>query len=204
MLPCNHWQKSIRSTGGIMATPEEKNKKPEANTKPTTPETPKQGKSTLKDWVSIILGAVLVILYLVFLFLMRNLVNADELVWTRSVYLLSGLEAIAFAAAGYFFGSEVNRKAAESAKEDAETAKTEAKTAKEGQIDAEKKFVEARTQGLALKQVILAKSQSSKFTDLGNLSFGTRTKGVKVPGVTSKEPSDTDDLVNFANSLFTD
>lgn len=189
-----------------MATPEEKNKKPEADIKPTTPETPKQGKSTLKDWVSTILGAVLVILYLVFLFLMRNLVDADELAWTRSVYLLSGLEAIAFAAAGYFFGSEASRKAADSAKVDAETAKTDAKTAKDGQIDAEKKFVEARTQGLALKQAILAKSQTSKFTDLGNLSFGTRTKGVKVPGVTSagKEPSDIDELANFANSMFTD
>lgn len=189
-----------------MATPEEKNKKPEADAKPTTPETPKQGKSTLKDWVSIILGAVLVILYLVFLFLMRNLVDADELAWTRSVYLLSGLEAIAFAAAGYFFGSEASRKAADSAKEDAETAKTDAKTAKKGQTDAEKKFVEARTQGLALKQAVMAKSQFNKFSNLGNLSVGTRTKGVKISGIPSVDvgSSDIDELANFANSLFPD
>lgn len=169
-------------------------------------ETTKQTKSSLKDWVAIILGAALIILYLVFLFLMRKQTGAEELDWTRSVYLLSGLEAIAFAAAGYFFGSEVNRKAADSAKEDAETAKADAKTAIEGQTDAEKKFVEARTQGLALKQAILAKTQTSRYTTLGTVRAGTRTRGGKTPDVKLADygSSDLGELANFAESMFKD
>lgn len=186
-----------------MATPEGNKEKPGEKKEV---ETTKQTKSTLKDWVAVILGAALVILYLVFLFLIRKQTGAEELAWTRSVYLLSGLEAIAFAAAGYFFGSEVNRKAADSAKEDAETAKADAKTAIEGQTNAEKKFVEARTQGLALKQAILAKAQTNRPTNLGNLSIGTRTKGGKIPDIKFAESgsSDLSELANFANSMFTE
>ncbi len=181
-----------------MAKPEEKNEVK------NNAETTKQTKSPAKDWVAIILGAGLLILYLVFLFLMRKQTGAEELVWKRSVYLLSGLEAIAFAAAGYFFGSEVNRKAADSAKEDAETAKADAKTAIEGQTDAEKKFVEARTQGLALKQAILAKTQTNRFTNLGNVRVDTQTKGGKTTDVKNADygSSDLGELANFAESMF--
>jgi hypothetical protein len=186
-----------------MAQNEEAKPKPGDETASETAAANKSGKITPKDWVAIILGAALVIGYLIFLFLMRSMINSEEVVWTRSVYLLSGLEAIAFAAAGYFFGSEVNRKAAESAKEDAETAKTDAKTAKENQADTEKKFVEARTKGLALKEAILAKSQGGRLASPETLGVGTRTKGVKAPGtrVVNVDQSDIGELAAFAENL---
>ena len=48
--------------------------------------------------------------------------------WTRAVYLLTAVEAIAFAAAGFIFGREVNRARAESAEMRAELREDEATT----------------------------------------------------------------------------
>ena len=58
--------------------------------------------------------------------------------WARLVYLLSGVEAIAFAAAGYFFGREVNRARAEAAEEDANVSRDESRRAQDRATRAEK------------------------------------------------------------------
>lgn len=46
----------------------------------------------------------------------------DETRWARSIYLYAGVEAVAFAAAGFFFGTEVNRQRAEMAERRADEA----------------------------------------------------------------------------------
>jgi hypothetical protein len=51
--------------------------------------------------------------------------------WDRALYLLSGLEAVGFAAAGYLFGSQVHRQRADRAEERAEEADKKADTARE-------------------------------------------------------------------------
>ncbi|MBI9049008.1 MAG: hypothetical protein JEZ00_06305 [Anaerolineaceae bacterium] len=58
----------------------------------------------------------------------------DDVVWLRLTYLLTGVEAIAFSAAGYFFGKEVNRQHAESADERANNSEHEAGEAKKDAV----------------------------------------------------------------------
>ena len=53
----------------------------------------------------------------IIIYLMSKTESASEMEWTRAVYLLSGVEAIAFAAAGFIFGREVNRQRAQKAEE---------------------------------------------------------------------------------------
>jgi hypothetical protein len=53
----------------------------------------------------------------------------NEVEWGRNVYLYSGIEALAYAAAGFLFGREVNRQRAERAEEHAEQAQQQANTA---------------------------------------------------------------------------
>ncbi len=74
--------------------------------------------------VAALTGFGLLIIYLLF-----SKLDEQELYWTRAVYLLSGVEAVAFAAAGFFFGRDVNRQRAESAENQAEEAQKEAKAA---------------------------------------------------------------------------
>jgi hypothetical protein len=56
-----------------------------------------------------------------------------EIEWGRNTYLFSGLEALAYAAAGFLFGREVNRQRAERAEENATKAQA---TAQESQAAA--------------------------------------------------------------------
>jgi hypothetical protein len=53
-----------------------------------------------------------------------------ETEWGRNVYLYGGLEALAFAAAGFLFGREVNRQRAERAERHADSAQRDANSAR--------------------------------------------------------------------------
>jgi hypothetical protein len=64
--------------------------------------------------------------------------DATEKEWSRLVYLLGGVEAIAFAAAGYFFGREVNRARAERAEEDVRVSRDDSRRAEDRASRAEK------------------------------------------------------------------
>jgi hypothetical protein len=64
----------------------------------------------------VILGLFFVILFWVFF----HLKGIEQSQWEHSVYLLSGIEAIAFAAAGFLFGREVHRARADAAEERAD------------------------------------------------------------------------------------
>jgi hypothetical protein len=55
-------------------------------------------------------------------YLLQN-ATKGETVWQRYTYLLSGVEAVAFAAAGYLFGKDVHRGTAQQAEQRAEEAK---------------------------------------------------------------------------------
>lgn len=52
-----------------------------------------------------------------------------EVQWGRNAYLYAGVEALAYAAAGFLFGREVNRRRAEKAEENADRAQREANAA---------------------------------------------------------------------------
>jgi len=68
------------------------------------------------QWMVVaIVSGVIMIFYFGFLGYMFTVTDAQEPQWTRYVYLLTGVEAIAFAAAGFLFGKEVHREQAQNA-----------------------------------------------------------------------------------------
>jgi hypothetical protein len=54
-------------------------------------------------------AVALVLIYLVAVFLLWKQASSQDLLWTRRLYLLGGLEALAFAGAGALFGVAVQR-----------------------------------------------------------------------------------------------
>ena len=56
--------------------------------------------------------------------------SVTEVEWGRNVFLYGGLEALAFAAAGFLFGREVNRQRAETAERRADSAQRSADAAR--------------------------------------------------------------------------
>ncbi|ADD27261.1 hypothetical protein [Meiothermus ruber] len=73
------------------------------------------GDKSVRDWAAIALGAVVLLGFAALVVYMLGLLTADETTWGRALYLFAGVEAIAFAAAGYLFGREVHRARAEQA-----------------------------------------------------------------------------------------
>lgn len=80
--------------------------------------------------------------------------DAKELDWSRLIYLFSGVEAIVFAAAGFLFGREVNRKRAEHAEE-------EKKQANQQKEDAIAQAVEERKKGLILGTMVIQEEKTN-------------------------------------------
>jgi uncharacterized integral membrane protein len=77
----------------------------------------------LKDATATVLGVLILLAFAVFIgYLLRNL-NLNETAWARATYLFAGVEAVAFAAAGYFFGTQVQRGRVEEAKKEADAAR---------------------------------------------------------------------------------
>jgi len=65
--------------------------------------------------------------------------------WSRAVYVFGGVEAVAFAAFGFFFGKEVHRERAEKAEADAALATKQAQTAVGDQKTAEARLSDLNT-----------------------------------------------------------
>jgi hypothetical protein len=106
--------------------------------------------STVKEIGIFVVGVASLAGFALFLMYLLQHLSASDSEWNRAIYLLEGVEAIAFAAAGYFFGKEVNRKRAENA---------EANAATQSVIAASKTSQLAVTEAsvLALKAVIQGK-----------------------------------------------
>jgi hypothetical protein len=123
----------------------------------------RKARKTAGDWrgsLSFAQGIVPLLVAIVVLYIFWSLVKqmmgqtkAPELEWSRSAYLYAGVEAIAYAAAGFLFGREVHRQRAEQAEERAEVAQKQA-------TEATEKAVEETVKGQTLKQVINAKRSS--------------------------------------------
>jgi hypothetical protein len=183
----NTKKKDEPAAGNVGAKPEEKPKAKGASNSGWW--------QNLKDLLAPIIGVGLLVFYIVFLLSLRANINAEETQWMRWIYLLNGVEAIAFAAAGYFFGSEVNRKAAENAKQDAENSKNDAADANNRATGAEKDAVKANANGRALTAVISAKSKGHQ-TRSG--SYG-KLGAEDVVGIGK---ADLNELADLAKQLF--
>jgi len=89
---------------------------------------------TVKKWAALALAAVFLLIYLALVLVtMRKTGEAAE-PWSRRLVLLGGIEALAFAGAGWLFGKEVSRQTIDQANARADDA-----TKKEEQAQAERK-----------------------------------------------------------------
>ena len=114
------------------------------------------------------------------------LLDAPDLRWTRAVYLLSGVEAVVFAAAGFLFGRDVNRSRAENAEVQLNEARKEVRAAEE-----------KNSKGKALALAVLAKADNLNRTK-GQL-YGT----LAVPEATQYLQADLQELTILANQIMT-
>lgn len=71
----------------------------------------------MRDRVVTGLGVTILALFAGMTLYMLRLVGATETEWARAAYLFAGVEAIAFAAAGYLFGRAAHRERAERAEQ---------------------------------------------------------------------------------------
>ena len=122
------------------------------------------GKTSLADIAKFSIAVACLIGFAWLVIYLLRMLNAPDIAWTRGVYLLSGVEAVAFAAAGFLFGREVNRERAENAEKRAADAAD--KAAAES-----KKASEAETKGTYLATLIRSKSdlRARKTSDLEGL-----------------------------------
>ncbi len=71
----------------------------------------------IKDPVATVIGAIAILFFGVLITYMIANKSATKEEWDRLVFVLGGVEPLVFAAAGYFFGREVNRERAKNAEE---------------------------------------------------------------------------------------
>lgn len=127
-----------------------------------------------------IIGFLVLLFFAVSVIYLARHIAETELQWGRLVYVFGGVEAIAFAATGYFFGKEVNRERADKAEVKATAAGNEAKTdhgaksVAETKLSALIKYIDTNTPG----------GGSSVLDELGNWS-------AKQPSISKHE------LMNF-------
>ncbi len=81
-------------------------------------------KNGVAVWVAVL---AVVALGVTAIWMFRHLGNTN---WDRSVYVFGAIEALAFSGAGFLWGKEVHREAAQTAKDDAKDAKDDAKATK--------------------------------------------------------------------------
>lgn len=75
-----------------------------------------------KDVIAPILGVGVLLAFGAFIVFLLKSLDLTDTQWSRAIYLFAGVEAVAFAAAGYFFGTQVQRGKVEEAKADAKAA----------------------------------------------------------------------------------
>jgi hypothetical protein len=126
-----------------------------------------------------VIALIIIIGYIGFLAYMMLKITSEiaDIAWTRATYILTGYEAVAFAATGYIFGKEVHRQQAENADERAEKAQGETK--------------EAIAKGLKLSEAIKARASRQPAKDMQP----------KAPGVVTQQ-GDLEYLADLARELF--
>jgi hypothetical protein len=145
-----------------------------------------------KDIVTWSVAVLLVLFFLgVNIYMLWSVNVDDERQWTRAIYLYSGVEAIAFAAAGFLFGREIHRQRADTAEERAEKAEQRADKANYEAV----KNKEASDKGKVLAKAVNVKNalQANKAATYGGLG----------PAEVSKiTQADFHELATLANELF--
>ncbi len=95
----------------------------------------------------------LIVLLVAILYLIGQ-TSSSDLVWTRTVYALTPIVTIAFAAAGWLFGREVHRQEVVNAQAQAEQAQDE-------RDQAQNERDEERSRGILLASAVIGRSQAT-------------------------------------------
>lgn len=92
---------------------------------------PNQEHNPVKDSLAAVLGILIILGFGAFIWYLMGNLGLSETEWARAMVLFGGVEAVAFAAAGYFFGTQVQRGNVQEAKAEAEAASKVARRADE-------------------------------------------------------------------------
>jgi hypothetical protein len=84
-----------------------------------------------------------------------------ELMWTRYIYLLTGVETVAFAALGWLFGREVHRQQVSDANQRAEDSLQEERAAKGKMIQVMQQAMQEKQQTMSTMQQIMGTLQQT-------------------------------------------
>ncbi|MGS0524860.1 hypothetical protein ACU8V7_06330 [Zobellia nedashkovskayae] len=133
-----------------------------------------------KGWFTFenMIALAVLIAYGIFIYFLIGKVDSGDPSWSRLIYLFSGVEAIVFAAVGFLFGKEVNRKRAEKA----ETEKKEVEEQKE-KIKDEK--VAEHNKGLVLGAMIM-QAESDQNKSMENRGLEMEMSSGELQGIAAK------------------
>ena len=108
----------------------------------------------VRDAIAILVGVFFLMLFSCIIVFMLSQTGLSELRWTRALYLLSGIEAVAFAAAGFFFGGTISRKETDRAAERAAQAADDAAGAREEAASCKVAATQSQAQLNAVRKAI--------------------------------------------------
>jgi hypothetical protein len=151
----------------------------------------KGGKQSL--WVKLLPYVVAFLVLGVFVYfairLMGLTTEANESEWARYVYVFGGIEAIAFAAAGFLFGKEVHRAQAESAEKRATDAEGKAKESETEAVKGRElaTFIKARAEAV--------RTQAARAAEVG-------FRGTKPAAELGSVQAELDEISSVAKKLF--
>lgn len=107
----------------------------------------KKAASTVKDGLAGLVATLILVAFACFIIYLLNNLDLTEAKWARALYLFAGVEAVAFAAAGYFFGTQVQRGKVEEAKKEADSA-TRVKEAAQETAKSERRAARVLAEGV--------------------------------------------------------
>ena len=188
--------------------------KPEpAKPEPAPPPTPPTSASASGASWRWLFWAAIAIVFAYVVFVLLAFLRADDSLpetdWSRSVYVLLGLEALAFTAVGWLFGREVHRGEAQEAQKHADEAKhvatlekDRADTAKDVAAQERSRADAAQTKGRILAKAV--RSLTEPETTGGGPGGGDESSpaGGRPRGIDTPASGSTRALRNIADELF--
>jgi hypothetical protein len=135
------------------------------------------------SWMSLFWAAIVVMLiyagFAVVTFIRAGDGTLTDSVWSHTLWVVQGVEAVAFTAVGWLFGREVRRGEADAAKKQADAATENAGHAKENARSSEEKAEQARNAEKAWQE----RASSAELRG-GRLAEAVRTAAALVPSQT--------------------
>ena len=107
-----------------------------------------------RDSLAAVVAVCALLLFLVLVILMFLHRSGSDAAWARLVYLLTGVEAVAFAGAGWIFGKEVHRGEAQRAEKQVQTEQQRASQAEDDARQASRAAETERLRGVRIAQAV--------------------------------------------------